>query len=218
MDNFSSPPGYGRRSLAKITRMKANNPAFVLMTVMCLAGCDPNPPAASDTESSSPMPANPATFKIARPASNDNLAFDVLDVIWENADFYSDEPAFIRSVDPATKGQLGIYAATWYISEVNNGGHHQFFYNSTGMVWQQALDGFTLLGAEKHKAILQQAINLFPNSQPSTDRQLRYEQLEAIDNDKFDPLDDQLYDLTEDFNELAIKYIDSHPDEFFIDP
>jgi len=159
-----------------------------------------------------------STFKIPRPASDDNLVGDVLDLIWEHADFYSDESTFLQSVEPATKGQLGIYAATWYISEVNNGGHHQFFYNSTGMVWQHALDGFTLLGAEKHKAILQQAIELFPNAQPSTDRQLRYEQLEAIDSDKLDPLDDQLYDLTEDFDELATKYINSHPDEFFTDP
>jgi len=164
------------------------------------------------------MSTPPSTFKIPRPASDDNLVGDVLDLIWEHADFYSDESTFLQSVEPATKGQLGIYAATWYISEVNNGGHHQFFYNSTGMVWQHALDGFTLLGAEKHKAILQQAIELFPNAQPSTDRQLRYEQLEAIDSDKLDPLDDQLYDLTEDFDELATKYINSHPDEFFTDP
>ncbi len=164
------------------------------------------------------MAASPSTFKIPRPASDDNLAFDVLDVIWQQADFYSDETTFHRSVKPATKGQLGIYAATWYISEVNNGGHHQFFYNSTGMVWQQALDGFTMLEAEKHKAILQQAIALFPNGKPSTDRQHRSEQLDAIDSGKFDPLDEKLYDLTEDFDAIAIKYINAHPDEFFADP
>ena len=215
---YSRVPGDGQRSLAKISRIKANNPAFVLMTVMCLAGCDPKPPTSSNAESRSPMPDHPATFKIARPASDDNLAFDILDVIWEKADFYSDEPTYLRSVEPATKGQLGIYAATWYIFEVNNGGHHQFFFNSTGMVWQQALEGFTLLGAEKHKAILEQAVRLFPNAQPSKDRQVRYDQLEAIDSDKFDPLDDQLYGLAEDFDELVIKYIYLHLDEFFTDP
>ena len=160
----------------------------------------------------------PSTFKIPRPASEANLVGDVLDVIWEHADFYSDESTFLRSVEPATKGQLGIYAATWYISEVNNGGHHQFFYNSTGMVWQQALDGFTMLGANKHKEILQQAIAFFPNGKPSKDRQRRYEQLDAIDSAKFDPLDDQLYDLTEDLDEMALKYINTHPEEFFTDP
>lgn len=191
---------------------------LVPISVVCLVGYDPKSPAASETEQNDPMPDRPATFKIARPSSSDKLAFAILDVIWENADFYSDEATFLRSVEPATKGQLGIYAATWYISEVNNGGHHQFFYNSTGMVWQQALDGFTMLGAEQHGAILQQAVDMFPNSQPSTDRQIRYEQLEAIDSDKFDPLDDQLYDLTEGFDELAIRYINSRPGEFFTDP
>jgi Domain of unknown function (DUF4375) len=163
----------------------------------------------------SPMP---STFKIPRPSSEASLVGDVLQVIWKHADVYSDESTFLRSVEPATRGQLGIYAVTWYISEVANGGHHQFFGNSTGMVWQQALDGFTMLGAHKYKEILQQAITLFPNAKPSTDRQRRYEQLDAIEKAEFDPLNKQLYDLTEDIDEIAIKYINRYPEEFFTVP
>jgi Domain of unknown function (DUF4375) len=131
-----------------------HHPSKLLRRVALSCGSSPN---ASSTDANSPMSTRPATFKIPRPASEANLVGEVLNVIWKHADFYSDEYTFLRSGDPATKGQLGIYAATWYISEVANGGHQQFFKNSAGMVWQQALAGFTMPGARKHKAILQQA-------------------------------------------------------------
>ena len=86
------------------------------------------------------------------------------------------------------------------------------------MVWQHALDGFDLIGASEHKAVLLQAIALFPDSQPSKDRQRRYEQLETIDTDKLNPLDDLLYDLSEDFDDLVVSYVNKHPDDFFTNP
>lgn len=197
--------------------MYAHTHYFAILAVSCLVGCGQTP-TASNTDSKNQLSAPPSTFKIPRPASDVGLAFDVIDVIWDHGDFYSSEAAFLRSVAPATKGQLGIYAATWYISEVNNGGHYQYFFNGSGMAWQQALDGFAMLGAEEHRAVLQQAVSLFPNGRPSVDRQHRCEQLEALDSSSFDGLDEQLYDLAEDFDDLAIKYIKTHPDEFFTDP
>ena len=164
------------------------------------------------------MQPTPTHFKISRLASDDNIAWEVIEVMWEHGNFYEDEDTYKQSVKPATKGQLAVYACTWYLTEVNNGGHDQFFANSTGMVWEDALFGFRLLNANEHLRVLTDAIAVFPDSRPSKDRRRRTGQMESADTSSFDELDDRLYDLEEDFDALATKYILANPDEFFEEP
>jgi len=160
----------------------------------------------------------PATFKIPRPESNENLAWEVVSVMWEHANFYEDEATYRQSIAPATPGQLAVYACGWYLSEVYNGGHDQFFFNSTGMVWRDALAGFRLLGATEYGTVLGQAVAQFPNSNPSLDRSERETQMEAIASDVFDGLDQRIYDLEGAFDTYATKYILAHPADFFMNP
>jgi hypothetical protein len=176
--------------------------------------------AALNPPESNPMATHelPWTYKIARPAEVTNIGWDVIDIMWEHVNFYDELADYRRSIEPATKGQLAIYACTWYMSEVSNGGHDQFFFNSTGMVWQDALDGFALLGAEKHRAILAEAVAVFPNGKPSFARGVRCHQLESADTSSFDALDSRLYGIDEDLDALFARYIDQHPDDFFTDP
>ena len=155
------------------------------------------------------------SYKIPHPASDDNLTWDVISVMWEHVNFYEDEETYKQSIEPATKGQLAIYACTWYISEVKNGGHDQFFFNSTGMVWQDALNGFVLLGAEKYCQILSEAIAVFPNSNPAKDRQKRMDQLALVNKALLDDLDNRLYLLGEEFDTDALRYIVGHSTDFF---
>lgn len=50
--------------------------------------------------------------------------------------------------------QRYLLAINWYFGEVNNGGHHQFFYNSTGIVWEDVvLNGFKHFGMNEYAAI-----------------------------------------------------------------
>lgn len=90
------------------------------------------------------MQTTPTSFKIPRPTANDNLAWGVIEVMWEHAEFYEDEDSYKRSIQPATEGQLAVYACTWYLSEVNNGGHKKFFSNSTGMGNHSHASGMTV--------------------------------------------------------------------------
>lgn len=186
-----------------------------LIIAIGFSGCTPD---ADQPSPSDQMQTTPTNFKIPRPASDDNLAWGVIEVMWEHGDFYEDEATYKRSIEPATKGQLAVYACTWYLSEVNNGGHDQFFANSTGMVWEDALMGFHLLNAPEHLKILTEVIAVFPNSKPSKDRQQRWDQMENTDTSAFDKLDDRLYDLEEDFDSLVTDYVLQHPDEFFTQP
>jgi hypothetical protein len=68
------------------------------------------------------------------------------------------EAPIIRSLAP---GVRAIYT-TWLVdAEVNNGGFHQYFFNSSGQYAGDALAGYELLGAEEYAAIMRSAIATF---------------------------------------------------------
>ena len=57
---------------------------------------------------------------------------------------YGSYDDYLESAKPFTLEQRYLNAISWYFAEVNNGGHHQFFFNSTGIVWEDALAGLRL--------------------------------------------------------------------------
>lgn len=58
-------------------------------------------------------------------------------------------------------GVRAIYT-TWLVdAEVNAGGFHQYFFNSSGQYAGDALSGYELLGAEDYAAIMRSAIATF---------------------------------------------------------
>jgi hypothetical protein len=68
------------------------------------------------------------------------------------------EAPIIRSLAP---GVRAIYT-TWLVdAEVNDGGFHQFFFNSSGQYAGDALAGYELLAAEEYAAIMRSAIATF---------------------------------------------------------
>jgi len=79
---------------------------------------------------------------------------------------------------------------TPYFMEVNNGGHFQFFDNSTGIVWEDALNGLKEFGMEELADNFKKVVDLFGGNIPF-DRELRWE---AMDK------------MSEDFEELLAKY------------
>ena len=65
------------------------------------------------------------------------------------------EAPIIRSLAP---GIRAIYT-TWLVdAEVNAGGFHQYFFNSSGQYAGDALAGYELFGAEDYAAIMRSAI------------------------------------------------------------
>jgi len=79
------------------------------------------------------------------------------------------------------------------MAEVNNGGHCQFYSNSIGIVWEDAMEGFELIGLLKGKAIVDETVRRF-GTRPSFDREERGNALDLIDDD-FADLDSDFYNL-----------------------
>jgi hypothetical protein len=93
-----------------------------------------------------------------------------------------------------------LLAAHWCQSEVCNGGFHQFFSNSTGVLAPEALAGFQALGLREWASLLREAMNSFGATYPR-DREQRQRLLSQPvkgkrreEWDPFSSLDDRFYE------------------------
>ena len=110
---------------------------------------------------------------------------------------YGSYDDYLESAKGFTIEQRYLNAICWYFAEVNNGGHHQFFYNSTGIVWEDALAGLRLFKMDELAENLQSVINYFGGSIPF-DRAERWTILQDWENnpeffDFLDEKDDAVY-------------------------
>ena len=148
--------------------------------------------------------------------SNDPQA--VIDPVWWSVSIYDGEEKYEEDLKHFTVPQRYVFAIQWYSAEVNNGGHDQFYYNSTGIVWEDALKGFEAIGALKNASIVQEsAVRM--GGRPSKDRDKRNDQLElaynnADDSDLFGDLDDSFYKSESEMYEVLNAYIRANTKDF----
>ena len=64
--------------------------------------------------------------------------------------------------------------------ELVNGGIHQYFFNSSGDLWPDALDGLDQAGYGKSAIAFRQAVTVFGKDGPSTNRTVRFKQLDRL--------------------------------------
>lgn len=140
----------------------------------------------------------------------------VIEPLWYTVSIYGDEATYNADLQKFSLPQRYIFAIQWYFAEVYNGGHDQFFFNSTGIVWKDALEGFKVIGMTECAEILSEAARRMGGS-PSFDREERWEQQERYEAE-FDDLDDRLYSLDElGIHALMMDYILKNAASFYYD-
>jgi Domain of unknown function (DUF4375) len=95
--------------------------------------------------------------------------------------------------------------------EVNNGGFHQFFGNSTGNETAEIIKALETIGAAKAADIVKRAARRFPGGMPPKDRKARNLLLHGVDPliKIFDALDNEYYSRPHDETQgLLEKYAD----------
>lgn len=80
-----------------------------------------------------------------------------------------------------TEGMVGTYEEIHM--EVNNGGFHQYFFNSAGNHWPHLLQVLIEGGDTRGEQCFRKVLSIFPNSEPSTDRYERQKQLLKIEDE-----------------------------------
>lgn len=181
------------------------------------------PPAPSVPEPSVPPPGkqvDPEAFLEALEARDKELDARTLDgLMRENDDDLV--AAVVRRLHAAkgnlTRTERDLLLLDAYDGEVNNGGHHQFFFNSSGDDALGAHDAMVRLGAPAIVLeIFDCALTAFPHSRPDQNRERRNEQLAAwgdLQFEIFDRLDDAYYRLDAPAPAPSAAYIRVHADE-----
>ncbi len=114
-----------------------------------------------------------------------------------------------------SREQRYVLACHWYLGEVFNGGHDQFYDNDTGIVWKDARAGLLAVGAGELAAILDESAQRLGGA-PSLVWEERQRQLDAANVD-FSDLDQKLFRAEEriDLGRKLMEYIRAHRDKFY---
>jgi hypothetical protein len=144
-------------------------------------------------------------------------AMGAIEPVWWTGDIYHDEKTYNESLSEFTAEQRHVLAVIWHMSEVDNGGHEQFYSNGTGIVWRDALAGYRAMGLDEAAAILEESASRM-GGDPSMDRQTRQLQLTNLRPD-FNDLDDRYYACQEeiDFGAAMLDYVRAHREAFYFD-
>ena len=102
----------------------------------------------------------------------------------------------LSPVDPAdlTHAQRCLLALGGLRAEVNNGGFHQYFFNSAGGLVADAVDAAEAAGVTKLALLIRRALDLLDVRDPA-DRRARQDSLDDLDPEQFADLDHAYYAL-----------------------
>jgi hypothetical protein len=93
-----------------------------------------------------------------------------------------DGEAFARVLAALRPDERYLYAVFWCDAEVCNGGFHQFYANSTGVVAPEATEGFDALGLHECAALVRDTMRFFGARYPR-ERETRCELLDRVRGD-----------------------------------
>jgi len=101
--------------------------------------------------------------------------------------------------------------------EVNNGGFHQFFWNSSGDYANETLNALKLIGANKTAEIVSRVYAEWPDSKIPSDRTSRQNILDKIEEkaeETWNNCDTQFFEYEEDISSLLLTYVKANKNEF----
>ncbi|WP_281235154.1 DMP19 family protein [Flavobacterium gelatinilyticum] len=117
------------------------------------------------------------------------------------------------------KSKQAIYITEIWEAEVNNGGHNQFYANSSGRLNEFLPDALKLIGAVKNSELAKKANETFEKENAKI---TQYQDgtvkgfSKSYENNPLNKYDDEFYDLkkTENLEQLQVNFIRKHKAEF----
>jgi hypothetical protein len=108
-----------------------------------------------------------------------------------------------------TPAEKHLCAVETLNDEVNNGGFAQYYFNSSGDHWADALAGLEAMGAVQHAELVRDTLRSFPDGRPSKHHGTRNEQLAKIarkEEQPFNKVQDQAWYGLKDENLGALSF------------
>jgi hypothetical protein len=104
--------------------------------------------------------------------------WDYIEPYWDVFDIYNGLKGFETSIRGVPRPAVLLYAAHFCHSEVHNGGFLQFFWNNTGVLAPEAIEGYSVIGMPTSASLLKEAASRLGTPYPR-DREDRWEALLA---------------------------------------
>lgn len=140
---------------------------------------------------------------------------EVITPLWWGVSIYDGETEMYDALEHFTEPQKYVWAVQWYKSEVTNGGHAQFFMNSSGIVWEIALEALRVINCPGAADILEEAAERLGGC-PSMDKDNRWLQMKRH-NAQFDDLDRAAWDHDSMIDKALNNYVAANREAFYFD-
>jgi len=111
--------------------------------------------------------------------------------------------------------QLAAHLVFRYESEVQNGGHLQFFENESAELVERILAALNVVGADSYVPILSEAINRWRSREREKLESVEDYVAEALDGE-FSDLDHSFYNAQPPLIKVLERYLNQQQDEFVI--
>lgn len=122
--------------------------------------------------------------------------WSLIEPICDLLDIYEGPDVFLDSYAKAPRAARLLYAAHFCQSEICNGGFHQFFNNSTGVLAPEALEGFRVIGQNEVAAIVKEAMSILGQDY-IRERKARQQLLNALPDEHFEHLNRRFFKAIE---------------------
>jgi|tagenome__1003787_1003787.scaffolds.fasta_scaffold19634661_1 hypothetical protein len=152
------------------------------------------------------------------------LYWSTVSAVWDAVSIYDGAATFLEQFGSISESQGLLMAAHWCQSEVCNGGFHQFFSNSTGVLAPEATRGFEFIQLPEVASVVARCVHMlgeqYPRDRAERTRALKKLERPGTDRSEWDPfssMDKEFYRLTgtRKFDEQADSFVRSHMDLFF---
>ena len=147
------------------------------------------------------------------------MAWEAIEPIWDDLP-YSSATKLDVFMEELTEGQKALISIDWCQKEIRNGGIKQLFENSTGNLVPYAIQGFSLIGAERYAEILAKAASLlgaeYPKSGAARKRALKslneslFGELETLDYNFFYLINSAEHNI----EKYRGSYVKNNPSQF----
>jgi hypothetical protein len=98
--------------------------------------------------------------------------WNAIELIWDLVNFYDGEETYLASISTLDRPLVLLYAAHFAYSEICNGGFQQFYWNSTGAIGPETVEGYRMIGMPELADLVERTSALLESPYPH-DRQLR---------------------------------------------
>ncbi len=122
-----------------------------------------------------------------------------------------------KGVTSLTPTQRLWYAVFNFDAEICNGGLSQYFLNSSGENWKEALAGLEAMKTAERAEILREAVTKFGTGGPALDTKKRREQLAALgrkDDKLFEDLNERYFACSPVLEAFTTRYVIDHAQDF----